>query len=542
MLSFSDIMKRQRMRSREESAETRARFKEILRIVRSHKLDSGLTPEKAVNLLQDLGTTFVKLGQIASTHPDVLPPEYCEAFGALRTKVTPLPFEEVKAQVEQELGGPIDEIFGYFEEEPVGSASVAQVHRAQLPAGEEVAVKVQRPGVVEKVTEDLAIMERMVELYEMVDRGASGLSVKDLVAEMVRTSREELDFTNEASNLERFWANNEEREGVTSPKCYRDFTTTAILTEDFAESPCVEDIESMDLSADERERLAYLVAQNYMQQIMEDGFYHADPHAGNVLVLPDNEGIEWIDFGMMGTITRSQRDLLQELMLTMAKGDAYGLKRVLLKIATPTGPVDHPALLEMCENLTEQFIEVDLADFNTGKLMGALTESLQQNGFDIDPFLMNLGRGLVTLEGTIHLISPQLNIMQVITEYLRSGFDFARIQQKARRMAGQAIESAEAMAQLPTKAVQTLDMVQKGHAKIGMEISGNEKFTGDLQRAIAILSLALIAAAFIIGFCILSASDASTQVSGLSIAGGVGLICGVTIAIAVVIKSFPFLK
>ena len=166
MASVSLLMKNARKRSKEDKAASQARFKEILAIVKKYDLKEGLTPEMAVDLIQDLGTTFVKLGQIASTHPDVLPMEYCEALGALRTHARPLDFADVKAQVENELGKPMDELFAEFDEQPLGSASIAQVHRAVLPTGEAVAVKVQRPGIVETVTNDLAIMERLVEIND----------------------------------------------------------------------------------------------------------------------------------------------------------------------------------------------------------------------------------------------------------------------------------------------------------------------------------------------------------------------------------------
>ncbi len=541
MASVAGMMMKARKLSREDNAQAGARFKEILSIVKKHDVVHGLTPEKTVALLQDLGTTFVKLGQIASTHPDVLPPEYCEALGALRTQASPMSFETVKQQVESELGKPLDELFESFDEQAVGSASVAQVHRATLPDGALVAVKVQRPGIVETVTNDLAIMERLVEIYELVERGEGGLSVKELVNEMVKTSTEELDFGNEAANLDRFYANNEPRENVASPKCYRDYTTAAVLTEDFVDAPCVEDVESLGLGDDEREALAYLVASNYMQQMMEDGFYHADPHAGNVL-LPTAGGIEWIDFGMMGTMTSSQRDTLEELILALVKGDAYNLKRSVLKVATPTGPIDHAALLEMCERMTDQFIGVDLESFDTAALMNEMTKALRDSGFDVDPFLVSLGRGLVTLEGTIHLISPKLNIMEVLSEHLRNSFDPSRIEKKLRRMASQGIDSAEAMTTLPSKTVETLDMVQKGQVRIGMELSGSEKFSRDVRAAGGLVAVALVAMGLIIGSCVIDTSSSALQIAGVSAIGTFGLAAGIALAIYIVVKIHPYLK
>ena len=541
MANVTSLMRSARKRSREEKAETTARFKEILSIVKKHDLKDGLTPEKTVELIQDLGTMFVKLGQIASTHPDVLPMEYCEALGALRSNARPLSIDEVKAQIESELGKPVDELFETFDETPLGSASIAQVHRATLPTGETVAVKVQRPGIVETVTNDLAIMERLVEIFDLVNKGTGGLSLKDLVAELVKTSMEELDFTNEASNLDRFWKNNEPRERISSPKCYRELTTSAILTEDFISSPPVEKINSLDKTPEERNDLGYLLANNYMQQILEDGFYHADPHAGNVMLSDDN-GIIWIDFGMMGTITASQRDTLKELIRAMVKGDSYGLKRAVLKVATPTGTIDHARLLEMCEDVVGQFIDVDLEEFDTGALVSSLTDSMEQNGMDIDPFLTNIGRGLVTLEGTIHLLSPNLNIMEVLIEYLRSNADLTRIGRTVTNVAGQAIDSAAAMVSLPTKVNETLDMVQKGHVRVGMQLSATSQFTSDIRAAAGLLAFALVAMGLIIGSCILGSSANAPDATVFQTIGMGGLGIGVAVGVLILVKTWPYLK
>ncbi|MBO7702477.1 MAG: AarF/ABC1/UbiB kinase family protein, partial [Eggerthellaceae bacterium] len=272
-----------------------------------------------------------------------------------------------------------------------------------------------------------------------------------------------------------------------------------------------------------------------------DGFYHADPHAGNVMLTEDG-GIEWIDFGMMGTMTGTQRDTLKELILVLVKGDAYGLKRSVLKVATPTGPVDHAALLEMCEDVTGQFIDVDLEEFDTGALISSLTNSISDVGMDVDPFLTTLGRGLVTLEGTIHHISPRLNIMAVLVDYLKSSFDPNSLRRAAAGIASQTMESAAAMAALPMRIDQTLDMVQKGHVKIGMQISATEKVSRDIRAAAGLVAIALIAMGLVIGACILGASASAVSLGGVPLFGGLGLVVGVALAIYVFVKIRPYLK
>ena len=543
MPSFQDLLASSRKKaSAQDKRNASARFREILKILHERRVGEGLTPQKAVDVLEDLGATFVKLGQIASTHPDMLPPEYCEAFGALRSKSRPLPVETVKEKVASELGRPLEEAFSDFDDTPLGSASIAQVHRAVLAqGGQTVAVKVQRPGVVEQVTQDLAIMERLVDLYGKVAGEHGRLSVKDLVDELVRTSESELDFTVEADNLERFAKNNGGREGVSCPRCYADLCRPGLLVEDFAAWPAVEDAGAIEgFDADAREKFAYLVADNYVRQMLEDGFYHADPHAGNVLVTGDAAsgfGVEWIDFGMMGKATKAERAVLGDIVGAVAKSDAYALKRAVLKVATPAGSVDHGKLLASCEDVIDKYMNVDLVDFDTGALVSDMMGGLQDDGYEIAPFPVALARGLVTLEGTIHSVSPQLNIMRVLVDYLAESFDAGRVAQKARRMVGSGLESAGALAGLPSRASETLDMLQKGQVKIGLDFDLERKAAG-FKAALDTFSLSLIAAALFIGSCIMCTTSMEPRVLGVPFIGAAGFACGLALAVYVFAKIF----
>lgn len=228
--------------------------------------------------------------------------------------------------------------------------------------------------------------------------------------------------------------------------------------------------------------------------------------------------------------------------ISRLKGGSYALKRSLLKVAKPTGPVDHSALLEMCESMADRFVNVDLESFDTSELVGEMMDALRDSGFDVEPFLVNLGRGLITLEGTIHLISPKLNIMRVLADFLQSSFDPSRAKQKARRVMGRAVESAEAMVTLPAKAAELIDMVQKGHVKVGFEVSADAKLSADLRAIGALVALALVAMALIIGFCILGVGEATHSESGFTVTGLIGLLVGVAVAVYVIVRSRKFLK
>ena len=509
MAGFVQALRKARSKTKDK-IDYSQRGKEIIAILKKYDYSDGLTPEMTVDILQDLGPTFVKLGQIASTHTDMLPVEYCDALAQLRSSVTPMDAETVHTQIEKHLGKPANEIFQSFDDEPLGAASIGQVHKAVLEDGTPVAVKVRRPGVVDTVAQDFALIEKILETADKFSGDKEGgMDLMTMVKELEETSKIELDFTNEERNLVRFYQNNAEREGVTSPKCYTDYTNEAILTEDFVSGPEVGDAEYVEsLSDEERDRLGNLLADNFVDQVLVDGFYHADPHAGNVLLVDD--GIEWIDFGMMGYVNSKQRQTLLDLVTALVKRDNYGLKRCVLQIAKPRGPIDHGALLDMCEQMTAQFAESDLESFDTGDLLGTITNNLEDEGYDIDPFLTNLARGLITLEGTVKALSPRVNIMECMTRHINLGFDPENLQRMIEGYVMKGLQSADDMAGLPTKVVETLDMLQKSQLKVGGDIGVDPKTIKATRSLVRNIVLALIAAALFLGACMLCSAGATS--------------------------------
>ena len=509
MAGFLQALRNARKKTRDKVDYTQ-RGKEIIAILKKYDYSDGLTPTMTVDILQDLGPTFVKLGQIASTHTDMLSVEYCDALARLRSSVAPMDAETVHSQIEKYLGKPTDELFASFEDKPLGAASIGQVHKAELKDGTVVAVKVRRPGVVDTVAQDFALIERILDIGEKFSGSKDGgVDLMTMVVELEKSSIYELDFTNEARNLVRFYENNNEREDVKIPKCYEELSNEAILVEDFVSGPEVGDTEYVaSLSIEERDRLGNLVADNYVEQILTDGFYHADPHAGNVLLV--DGGIEWIDFGMMGTISSKQRQNLLDIVTALVKRDNYGLKRAVLQIAHPRGPINHGELLDMCEQQTSQYADSDLESFDTGNLLSTLQGNLEAEGYDIDPFLTNLGRGLITIEGTVKALSPRVNIMDCITRHINTGFDTDMLERMVESFVMKGVQGAEDLVGLPTKAVETLDMLQKSQINVGGDLTLEPKTVKSINHMVRNVILALLACTLFIGACMLCAAGAET--------------------------------
>ena len=571
MSGFVTALIKQRIDAKKAGPDTSGRLKEIVDIIRKYDYDDGFTPEIIVGIIQDLGPTFVKIGQIASQQPEYIPPEYCDALSKLRSSVAPMDVDTVHSQIEKHLGKPVDELFASFDDKPLGSASIGQVHKATLFDGTVVAVKVRRPGVVETVARDFALIESLLDTF--IRGNTEGVDIKALIMELEKTSKAELDFTNEANNLERFWENNIDRAQVEIPKCYRELTNEAILTEDFVSGHEVGDASFLDsLDDDERYRIAALVADNFASQVLVDGFYHADPHSGNVLIkelqltpepaaavdeettsedkssedesieqhvqLPEH-GIEWIDFGMMGQLTQQQRQVLIDLVTAVVMKDAYALKRTVLKVSRPQGAVNHGALLEMCESMCDQYTGKDFGDFDLGDLLSSVLGGLQDENYKIDPFLTNLSRGIVTVEGTIKSLSPHVNILNFFTEKadLSLDFDYKNLSEDDLEemkpiIAMQLMKFLESVSKSSDKTAETLDMLEKAQIRMNSDFSFEDKGLAQVERLVNNSIRTLIIIALFVGSCILctispTAMAGSTININFPIIGFVGYIVSV---------------
>ena len=534
MSGFISALIKQRKDAKKAEPDTNGRLKEIISIIRKQNYDDGITPAIIVNILQDLGPTYVKLGQIASQQTEYMPAEYSQALAKLRSKVAPMDIDTVRAQIQKYLGKPVDELFASFDEKALGSASIAQVHKATLKDGTVVAVKVRRPGVVDTVARDFALIEKVLDKF--VKGNVAGIDVKGLISELEKTSKQELDLTNEADYLDRFYNNNQGREGIISPKCYRDLTCEAILTEDFVTGNEVSDTDFLaGIPDEERERLAGLVADNFATQVLTDGFYHADPHSGNVFIKTAEDGghnIEWIDFGMMGTLSAKQRQTLIDIVTNVLMKDAYALKRILLTIAQPQGEVNHGEILGFCEDLCDQFSVTDLgkADYDLGDLLTTVLDALQGGNYRVDPFLTNLSRGVIAIEGTIKTLSPKVTIFDCFISKVDVGVDLnldaEHLKEMNPKIALKLLQLFNGVTDSSVKSAETLDMLQKGQVILHTDFAFEEKALETVNNITRYVVRALLIVALLIGSALLcnTAPLSPDNMAGAIAFRGVGIV------------------
>ncbi|MDW7694284.1 AarF/ABC1/UbiB kinase family protein [Flammeovirgaceae bacterium SG7u.111] len=372
--------------------------------------------ERIRMVIEELGPTFVKLAQLLSNRPDILPSALIAEFAILQDKVPPFEGAEARRIVEEETGKTIEELFAYFDEVPLGSASIGQVHRARLKTGEDVVVKVQRPGVKEKVKTDLALLREFVRLAETYFKKAGILNPLDIVDAFERSMYKELDYNIEAANLLNFKKLYKKEKEFYIPKVYRDFTTNRVLTIEFISGCKITNIEQLTSWGLEPEKIAEKGLDIYLKQIFEFGYFHADPHPGNVLVRPNGE-IVLIDFGMVGKLTQQQKFAFSGVFIGLASQDAKGIALNLRRLAIDSD-VDDDRKFEMdIVELIEDMVIFANEDEGMSELTGRLQKIIYNYQLKVQGSVFLILRALAILEGIGKKLHPKFEVMEFIKPY-----------------------------------------------------------------------------------------------------------------------------
>jgi ubiquinone biosynthesis protein len=389
--------------------------------------------ERARLVLQDLGPSFIKLGQIASTRGDVLPPELIVELKKLQDDVPPVPFEQIKEVVESSLGAPIAEIFVRFDEKPLATASIGQVHRAVLatPDGEQdVVVKVQRPGVATTVLRDLELLHMMAAAIERAIPDSRIYSPVGLVQQFDRSITTELNFTTEADNAERFAQNFAGRDRVRFPRVYRQASSKHVLTLEFFDGKKLDRAVADGASG---KSIAKLATGIIIKMIFEDGFFHADPHPGNVIIMPPNEDpvVGMIDLGMVGRLSPELRERTIDLMVAAVRKDMIGVADALYAIGRPTKKVDMREYRAEVSQLAEKYLGKPLKEIELSAMIRDLVQGAIKYGLEIPSDFMLVGKALMTVEGIGKQIDPELDVFGEAAPYF---FDLMRKRYSPQRL------------------------------------------------------------------------------------------------------------
>ena len=472
--------------------------------------------------LEEVGSAFVKLGQFASTRPDIVPAEACDELVKLQNRIPPFAFDKVREIVEFELGKSIEEVFDSFDEVAIASASIAQVHKAILKDGTVVAVKVQRPSIEERIEIDLEIMYHLATLVKKHVSASEAIDPVSFIDQFSMAVKKELDFNHEAGNMQRFRRNFKDEQEIVIPKPYREISSKRVLVMDFVEGVKISDVEHFERYSFDKKAIAKTGAEVVLKQIFIDGFFHADPHPGNFLVTADSK-ICMLDNGMTGTIAASSKKNLEQLIVAIVKKDPVLITSAFLKLSDREDFSDIEKLEADITDFVEQHMYLSLHEIRFGSLFSQMLNILMTHQIRMQPVYYLLFKSLITIEGNGRILDPDFDILHTITpfakEVLKSRFSPSEIGSDIYK----AGLSWHALAKdLPGDTRQIINQLKHGKVRLEFEHKGLEPMMHNHDMISNRIAFALVVSSMIVGSSLIVLSDIPPKWHGVPIIGLIG--------------------
>ncbi|HYB42028.1 MAG TPA: AarF/UbiB family protein [Candidatus Methylomirabilis sp.] len=459
-------------------------------------------PQRIRRVFELLGPTFVKLGQILATRPDLFGPEWIAEFEKLQSQAPPVDFAELRPQVEEDLGAPLEDIFEQVDTTPLAAASMAQVHRATLKDGTKVVLKIQRPGIRQKIESDMRLLAQLASLAEKNVPQLAAFHPQKVVQQFVKSLHDELDFMTESHNTEQVAANFEGNDRIIVPKIYWEWTRERVIVQEFVEGIPGVNLPAIDAAGMDRQHLAQTGAGAVLKMIMVDGLFHADPHPGNFFILP-GERIAFIDFGMVGRVSESRRRQIMKLLRALLQNDAHGLCEILLEWSGREGD-DPGELLGAVESFLGKYAGASMRLNDLSAMVGDLLSLVRNNSLTMPPDQAMLLKVFVSLEGAFKKLDPGFDIMVAVQPTLQELL-FAQFSPQALGKRGLQLltDYLELFADLPKEIRRGIYTAKTGHLKIRVELHQMDELRRMIRRASRLLSLAGVASAVLIGASIM---------------------------------------
>ena len=474
------------------------------RLLRREAKAPPLSPPEHLRLaIEELGPTFIKLGQVLSTRPDLVPPTYIRELTRLQDTVPPAPWEAVKAQIEAELGGPIEDIFASFEVEPLAAASLAQVHGATLPDGQEVVVKVQRPDIEKVIAVDLEILFDLARLVQERTPLGEIYDLVEIAEDFAYTLRAEMDYRREGRNADRFRRNFAAEPALYIPQVYWDYTTGRVLVLERIRGIKIDDVEALDAAGVDRHQVALNIARIVIKEVLVDGFFHADPHPGNFFVM-DGEVIGAMDFGMVGHLNQRLRDDLVRLYVVAIGLDSERIVEQLIRMGAAKLRVDRAGLKRDAERLLTKYHGLPLKEIQAREVVEEVMPIAFRHHLHLPSELWLLGKMLAMMEGVGLKLDPEFDIFGVSRPYVRRFlWQMASPRVWGRKLAKGAGDWGELLALLPRQATRLLDQVERGELGLTLSLKETDRVVGNLDRIANRLVVSILLAALIVGMALL---------------------------------------
>ena len=510
------------------------RLWQIARIANQFDVVHGLTPVKMRLMLEALGPTFVKVGQILSMRSEMLPQAFCDELAKLRADADPMPYQTVVETLSREYGRPIGEIFASIDPTPLGSASLAQVHRATLVTGEDVAIKVQRPGVRETMAQDVSIMRSIARLATRVMPNAQVVDLGGVVEELWDTFESETDFLVEARNLAEFKRFCQPYAYMDCPQPYMDLCTEHVVVMDYVDGISVSHPEQLIAAGYDLKEIGTKLVDNYATQVLDDGFFHADPHPGNIII--DGGQIVLIDLGMTGRLNAKTRSVLKQMIFAVAKQDSPALADGLLRFAgTEADAADYPALLADLDTIVAEYGTVDLKELDLAAFVTALTQLAQRHGIEVPSTVTTVARALVTLEGLLDEFIPDVNMIEIISEHIATSKSLDRAAaDEAKSLTIEVHEALHGLLGAMSETKVAARMLTRGQLRVNLELAGAEEPMRKLSDMVNRLTMALIVVGLYVGSSIVYFAGVPPIVFGIPVVGFMGYLVAFILSVWIV--------
>jgi ubiquinone biosynthesis protein len=492
------------------------------------QIDKLSRPERLRMALEELGPTFIKLGQVLSTRSDFIPPLYLLELAKLQDEVPPFPFEDVEKIFLAETGRKPDELFAEFTHEPVAAASIGQVHEGVLKSGERVVVKVQRPAIEKTIAVDLEILAHIATLMERYLEELQGHRPTSVVEEFAKTISKEIDYSVEMGNIERFERQFETNSTIYVPKVYRDLSCERILTMENIHGVKASDIDQLRRQGTDLSVVAERGTNLIMEQIFVHGFFHADPHPGNVFILQDNI-ICFLDFGMVGRLSRQNREDFTDLVLYMVARNERKVTESVLKVTDHLGEIDKDALGGDLSELLDKYLYLPLKEMEAGRILQDLLELVSRHRIFFKPNFYLMMKAIATVEGVGRVLDPNLELIKLAQPFVKKvKSDRLRLNRIAQEAGLTTSEYIDLLRDLPEEIRSIVSQLRQGRMRLEFEHRGLAELRIALDQVSNRISFAIVLASLVIGSSLIILSGIPPKWYGIPVIGLIGfLLAGV---------------
>lgn len=513
--------------SKKISSEDSARFWEIKAVLSRNRITRGISPEKLRIILEELGPTFIKLGQLMSMHSDILPKRYCDELAKLNYDVPPMPFSEMIEVIEESFGCPYTDVYEWIDEKPLGSASIAQVHKARLKKVssedgiEDVIVKVQRKGVYEVMSRDISLLHRLVKLMPPVGDLKNIVDLDMVLDEMWEVAQEELDFFREACNIAELTRNNRDIKYVGCPKMFTEYSTDKVLVMEYIDGCPIDDVEYLTAHGYDLDEIGEKFVNNFIKQVMNDGFFHADPHPGNVRIRDGK--IIWIDMGMMGRLSERDRRIMVRGVQGIALHDIQAVTNAVIDIGEVNGTPDRDRLYLAIKAFIDQYGSVSFGSLDLAGALQTLMDIMKDNGIAFPHGMTLLARGLSHIQGVLATISPEINMLQIATSRVTDEFlQNLDIREEMMKYGRALYRAADNGIEIPSLMAQAMKEYLAGQSRVNLTLDASKEFSELIYSSIRNIVIGLGVAALLISSSVMCMTDMDPQIFGIPLLGAIG--------------------